>query len=187
MNLQGLFKQIPWQQVVDQISKFLSGSDKPVTVTVDPDPQAGTTQLNWADATCKITEHFTVGEAIALHAWNRLATEDDGLTDEVKAQIVKLCTIMESVRTLLNVPINTHCIFRSVKYNQEVLKSLPNDVHSFGQAVDFDSNPALTIQQVKDILEPKLESLNIRMEKGTTTWVHLDTHAVGPSGRYFTA
>lgn len=143
--------------------------------------------LDWSKASSMITTHFSVGEMTALHAWNRLATEEDGLTDEVKANLIKLCNVMEKVRAILGCGINSHCGFRSVKYNQEVLKSIPHDVHSMGMAIDIDSNQTMTIEQAKEKIRPHLEELNIRMEGGTTTWIHLDIHAVGPSGREFKA
>jgi hypothetical protein len=143
--------------------------------------------IDWADAKSHITPHFTVGDAIMLHSWNRLATDEDGLTDDGKAKLIVLCQKIEEVRTHLNCAINVHCMFRSQKYNQEVVKAIPNDVHAQFLAVDFDCSPTLTIQQIKDKMEPVLESMGLRMEKGTTTWVHLDLRAPGPSGRYFTA
>lgn len=143
--------------------------------------------IDWTDVTCQVTEHFSVGECLTLHEWNRLANEQDGVTDEVKANIVSLCQIMEQIRGILDCLINTHCIFRSVQYNEQVLHSLPNDVHALGMAIDFDCGDAHTIQEVKDILEPLLEQYGIRMERGTSTWIHLDIHPVGPSGRSFTA
>jgi hypothetical protein len=157
------------------------GEPKEESQGVDPIP------LDWTTASSMITPHFSVGEMIALHAWNRLATEEDGLTEDVKNNLVKLCNIMERVRTILGCSINTHCGFRSAKYNQEVLKSIPHDVHSMGMAIDMDANQTMTIEQAKEKIRPHLEELNIRMEGGTTTWIHLDFHAVGPSGREFKA
>jgi len=79
-------------------------------------------------------------------------------------------------------------MFRSPQYNieQKILLPTGMDVHAMNLACDFDASPNLTIQQVKDILEPQLETLGIRMERGTTTWVHVDLRQPGPSGRYFT-
>jgi hypothetical protein len=146
-----------------------------------------TVKIDWARASTMLSQHFCVGEMIALHAWDRLATEEDGLTDEVKANLLRLCGIMEKIRTILSCSINVHCGFRSVKYNQEVLKSLPHDVHSMGMAVDLDVNECMTIEQAKEKIRPHLEELNIRLEGQTSTWIHIDFHAVGPSGREFKA
>jgi hypothetical protein len=143
--------------------------------------------IDWTKASTMLSDHFSVGEMIALHSWNRLATEEDGLTDDVKANLLKLCEIMEKIRMILGCGINVHCGFRSVKYNQEVLKSIPHDVHAAGMAIDFDCNQTMTIEQAKEKIRPHLEELNIRLEGGTTTWIHLDFHAVGPSGREFKA
>lgn len=144
-------------------------------------------EIDWTNPEQQVTEHFKISDCLMLHSWNRLANDQDGLTDEIKSNLISLCQKIEQVRVILNCPINVHCMFRSVQYNEQVLKSLPHDVHSMGLAIDFDCNGHHTIQEIKEILEPLLEQLDIRMEKGTGTWIHLDMHPVGPSGRYFTA
>jgi hypothetical protein len=168
--------------LLTQIMQFLSGLFSKPAVSPAPAQPKG---IDWTDSTCKITENFTVGDACTLHSWNRLANESDGFDDAAKAKIVILCKKMEEVRAFLGCSVNVHCMFRSQKYNQEVVKAIPDDVHAMSLAADFSSN-SLTIQQIKDKIEPVLESLGIRMEKGTTTWIHLDLRAPGPSGRYFT-
>jgi len=77
-------------------------------------------------------------------------------------------------------------MFRSSKYNAEVVKAIPNDVHQQCLAVDFDTNGHHTIDESHAILEPLLERLGMRMERNTPTWVHLDLHPVG-NARYFNA
>lgn len=157
-----------------------------------PAPQVGSfyytnAEIDWTKVTCQITAHVSVGEAITLHAWNRLANADDGLTDQIKANIVKTCQMMEEIRNIVGCPINIHCMFRSEQYNKEVVKAIPNDVHAQGEAADWDALPTLTIEQAKEKIRPHLEKLNIRLEGGTPTWLHNDWHAVGPSGREFKA
>jgi len=144
------------------------------------------TAIDWESASCNISQHFLVGDAIALHSWDRLANESDGLTDEGKAKLVVLCNKMEEIRKVLGCPITVHCMFRSQKYNQEVVKAIPNDVHAQFEACDFDCNEHHTINEVHTILEPLLEQLGIRMEKNTPTWIHIDLHPV-KYARYFTA
>lgn len=147
------------------------------------------TAINWEVPTCSITQHFLVGDAIALHSWDRLATEEDGLTDDGKAKLVVLCNKMEEIRKILGCGLNVHCMYRSPKYNQEVVKvpeKYIHDVHSTFEACDFDANEKYTIDQVHAILEPLLEQLNIRMERNTPGWCHIDVHPVGHQ-RYFTA
>lgn len=140
--------------------------------------------INWTNGNEKVTEHFTVNDCLMLHSWNRLATETDG-ADFNKLEI--LCNKLEEIRIILNCPMNIHSMFRSKEYNieQGILLPTGNDVHARSEAADFDCNKNFTIQQIKDILEPKLESLEIRMEFGTTNWVHLDLRSPGPSGWYF--
>jgi Peptidase M15 len=142
--------------------------------------------IDWTDGTVQITDHFTVADAITLHSWNRLANDTDGLTDEGKTALVALCQKMEEVRTLLDCPINVHCMFRSQDYNAQVVKAIPNDVHAQFLACDFDCGEHHTIDEVHSILEPQLESLGIRMEQNTPTWVHVDLHPV-MNARYFLA
>src|SRR5579863_3125495 len=120
--------------------------------------------IDWTDKSVNVTEHFTVGDCLMLHNWNRLATEDDGADFD---KLTALCQVMEQVRAALgNIPLNVHCMYRSTAYNleQNILPPTGKDVHSMSMACDFDAGSAMTIQQVKDTLEPLLESLNIRME-----------------------
>ena len=138
--------------------------------------------INWSDPNFNITPHFTVGEAITLHNWNRLATKDDGF---VPIDIIQTCEMMEKIRDFLGCAINVHCMYRSSAYNLEI-GSLEHDVHSLSMACDWDASPTLSIEETKEKLIPKLEEFDIRMEKGTTTWIHTDWRMAGPSGRYFT-
>lgn len=167
-------------------NKSSTGSALETIVNIS-NPTQTTSDIDWTNGACKVSNHFTVAEAITLHSWNRLANESDGLTDQVKAEIVKLCSIMDQIRDLIGCPMNVHCIFRSVQYNQEVLHSLPKDVHSMGMAIDWDANSHYTIEQAKEKIRPVLEQFGLRLEGGTTTWIHNDTHALGPSGREFKA
>jgi hypothetical protein len=139
---------------------------------------------DWTNKDDKVTPHFTVGDALMLHSWGRLATEADGADFD---KLTTLCQKLEEVRDALGCPINIHCMFRSPQYNlaQNILPPTGMDVHAMNLACDFDCNGHLTIQEVKDKLRPLLDRLQIRMEYGTTTWVHVDLHSVGPSGRYF--
>lgn len=142
--------------------------------------------IDWTNSTSSITEHFTVGDAITLHAWNRLANEQDGLTDDGKNKLIALCQKMEKIREFLDSPINVHCMFRSQEYNSKVVGAIPNDVHALFLAIDFDSNGHYTIDELHAKLEPVLEQYGLRMERNTPTWVHLDLHPVVHQ-RYFTA
>jgi len=145
--------------------------------------------IDWSDPNSMVSKYFSVREMLWLPKWNRLASEqnpDDHLTDSVKSNLVALCEIMDEVREYLGTPLSVHSGFRPPAYSV-LVGGFATDVHTRGLAIDFDPNPELTIQDAKDLLEPCLEHLGIRMERGTKTWIHLDTHPPGPSGRYFTA
>lgn len=180
-----------WETLGKLLMSFLSNKAEgktEVDISISlPEIKPDEPAIKWDDPLCSITQHFLVGDAMALHSWNRLANESDGLTEEGKAKLIVLCQKMEEVRAFLGCAMNVHCMFRSQKYNQEVVKAIPNDVHAQFLAIDFDCNSTMTIEQVKAKLEPVLEKFGLRMERGTTTWVHLDLRAPGPSGRYFTA
>ncbi len=139
--------------------------------------------IDFTDPKARITEHFTVKDALTLHSWKRLATHVDGV-DFTK--IVILCEKLEEIRALLSCGMNVHCMFRSQDYNKSQGIHPLNDVHSMSLACDFDCSPHMTISEVHAILEPKLEELGIRMEQNTPTWVHVDLHPV-VHARYFLA
>src|SRR5208282_3589635 len=128
--------------------------------------------IDWTDRQCQVSTHFTVGDCLTLHAWNRLADIDkDGV---ILHRLVALCQKLEEIRDILKCPMNVHSIFRSVAYNESQNIHPNADVHSMSIACDFDCEPIMTIEQVKNMLRPSLESLQIRMEKGTMTWIHVD-------------
>jgi hypothetical protein len=137
--------------------------------------------IDWTNPNEQVTEHFTVNDCLMLHSWNRLATADDGADLD---KLATLCAKMEEVRNALGCPINVHCMFRSQAYNQSQNIKPVADVHSMSLACDFDCNATMSIDDVHAKLEPLLESLGIRMERNTTTWVHIDLHPVG-NARYF--
>jgi hypothetical protein len=140
--------------------------------------------IDWNDETCQVTEHFTVKDCLYLHAWSRLADID---TEGVLLhRIVALCQKLEEIRDILKCPMNVHSMFRSILYNADQKIRPSNDVHSDSIACDFDCEPVMSVEQVKNMLRPMLESLDIRMEKHTTSWVHIDMRVPGPSGREFT-
>ncbi len=184
-------------QILGQIIKFLVGflskngtPEVSITVPIPEDTKPAPPSqpvIDWTSPKCNITEHFTVEDACMLHSYNRLANEMDGLNDLMKNLLIALCQKMEQVRAILNCPIDVHCMYRSEAYNTAQGIKPAKDVHSMGLACDFDCGPHMTIEQVKAKMEPELAKLGMRMEKGTTTWVHLDLRAPGPSGRYFTA
>jgi hypothetical protein len=139
--------------------------------------------IDWTNPECQVTPHFTVNDCLMLHAFNRLATEDDGADFGL---LTTLCQTLEQIRAILNAPMNVHCIYRSQAYNQAQNIIPAEDVHSMSLACDFDANEAMTTDAVKALLMPQLESLGIRMENNGAgaSWIHVDLHPI-ISERFF--
>jgi len=141
--------------------------------------------IDWKDPKCKVTDHFTVRDCLWLNTWGRLANEDDGLNDEIKCEIIKTCEMAEKIRTSLGVPMIVTSFWRPPAYSK-LIGGSETDPHTKGLAIDFTTRPKMLIETAKQIIRSSLYSLSIRMEKGTTDWIHLDRRQVGPSGREFT-
>ncbi len=143
--------------------------------------------IDWTKPGEYVSEHFTVRECLWLPTWHRMATEADGLTDEIKQNIVKLCGILERVRTILGCPLTIHSIYRPPEYSK-LVGGTEHDVHTTGQAADMDFGDHMSTDDAKKILLPKLEDLGLRMEDNgpASSWVHLDEHPVIHS-RFFKA
>lgn len=143
--------------------------------------------IDWTNPKEKVSQFFTVKECLWLPQWSRMATEADGLTDEVRVNLFNLCHKMDVIRDKLQGSINVHCCYRPAAYN-ELVKGAKNSSHKFGQALDY-SLAATNCDDVRATIL-KLDLLNkleLRMEKlPGSNWVHLDTRAPGPGGRYFT-
>jgi hypothetical protein len=134
--------------------------------------------IDWSIPESRVSKYFTVQECIFLHLWNRLATEDDGLTDAIKVNLIQLCQGLDVIREFLGVPMTVHCMYRSPEYSK-LVGGFATDVHTTGQAIDFDCQPDLTCDEVRAKLLPKLLQFDLRMEKNPGKgWIHLDDHPV---------
>jgi len=109
-----------------------------------------------------------------------MANESDGLNDEVKANLIKLCQQMDLVRIFLGQPITVHVTYRPEEYNK-LIGGASNSAHKYGMAMDWSVDNA-NCAGIRDRIRPQLEMWNLRMEKGTPTWIHLDTREVPPGG-----
>lgn len=164
--------------------------------------------VDWTSRKSYISKHFRVYDAIYLPRWQRLADEADGLDDNAKEALIDLFERMDAVyEDILRVKPNIHVAFRNSRYNKlvggtigsahiaRVIKmpdgtEIGNGRHLVA-AVDFDVRiyPEKSIEDNCDIarslLEPKLELLEMRMEKNPgSSWIHLDSQLV-KSERYF--
>lgn len=135
---------------------------------------------NWDDPKSKLSPHFTVHDATWLPSWQVYHQP----SDEEKEAILRTAEKLEKVREVLGKPLNVHCWIRPDKvicrgayngrnYNAHV-GGAKKSAHRLGLACDF--NPiGMTCGDAKELLNPKLEELDVRMEdNGTGNWVHID-------------
>jgi hypothetical protein len=129
---------------------------------------------DWTDPDSPVSEHFKVSDILTAHLWHRLFNSSDGIDGPILAALKATVLVMEQVREALGCPLSIHCTYRSPAYNITPGVGAPmRDAHSKGMAFDF--HPiGMTIQEGKDKLEPLLEQMDLRMERGTDTWIHID-------------
>lgn len=141
--------------------------------------------INWEDASCKLTAHFTVKDCLWLNQWKRLATEEDGLTDEIKTNLLTVLTKMETIRSKVGGPLNVHSMYRPPRYSLLVGGSA-TDVHTLGKACDFDAGD-ISCDDVKQLLLASLDNLDMRLEDNGdgAGWVHVDVKTLLPGHNRF--
>ncbi len=122
----------------------------------------------------KVSVYFDWRDALFLPQFNRLATEADGVTTEVKANLIVLFSKLDKIREHFNKPIIIHVAYRSPEYNA-LVKGAPNSAHMKGQAADFHVAGVSCDNVRQDILDNKLlDNLLMRMEDlPCSSWVHL--------------
>lgn len=140
--------------------------------------------IQWTDPNTKLTQYFTVKDALWLPTWNRLAIAKDGLGPTQQANLSMLMVVMDKVRAFLAKPIIVHVSFRPYAYNKLIGGAL-NSSHVEGKACDFHV-AGMTCDAVRAALLPKLEEWGLRMENlPGSSWVHLDTRPVPKGGTRF--
>ena len=147
--------------------------------------------IDWGNPEAQVSTHFTVKDCLWLPQWNRLANETDGLTEEIKHNLINTCAKMEGVRAFLgNRPLIVHCMYRPPLYNK-LVKGAPQSGHLFGIAVDFHVSGLSDnkgCDSIRAILVPKLKEFDMRMEDVSAftsrNWIHLDTKNTSGT-RYF--
>lgn len=118
-------------------------------------------------------KHFTWHDAVWLPSWNREATQEDGLTDEICTNLIHLFLTMDKIRDDIKSPVIVHCAYRPVKYNQEV-GGATHSKHVEGLACDFHVK-GTSCDDMRMWLEPRLRSYLLRMEwLPGSNWIHVD-------------
>ena len=135
------------------------------------------------------SKYFTWHEALWLPSWQI----HHNPSEEEKSSIISTAKVMDTIRDYINSPIVVHVWIRPILNNSlsshngqdynAFIKGASNSAHKRGDAVDW--HPiTMSIDDAKAKLLIKLEEFNIRMERGTTTWIHIDTEKPNPN-RYF--
>ncbi len=150
--------------------------------------------IDWTNPFDKVSQFFTVKDAIYLPRWDRLAIEDDGLDEHAKAGLVDLFTRVDSVCVWAEANPVVHVSFRPWKYNIKV-GGAPQSAHVARKillvnqwipiaATDlhFDGKDCDKIR--KELIKSGLlERLKLRMESNMGGWIHLDNRPLFPGGR----
>jgi len=160
--------------------------------------------VNWNDPKSMISKHFTVHEATWLPSWrcHHVPSESE------KANLIKMATKADAIRDTVGLPMTVHVWIRPSRLNcpgfdphtvtckndaqRAALAALDYNAfvggaghsgHIPGLALDYDCGEDCDVTRAR--LEPKLDSMNIRMErKPGGKWVHNDVITPHPN-RYF--
>lgn len=167
---------------------------KPLRVPQRP-PEAAPV-IDWSKPDSKLSRFFSIREALWLTDWKRLATDSDGLNEMVKANLLGVFRKMDLIRELLGRPVFVKSAYRPRAYNLAIGGSAQSShmANEKSAAVDFwcdvdgdGDKDGADCDAIKAALMPKLEVWGIRMEDNGpgARWVHVDTRAPGPAGRFF--
>lgn len=152
--------------------------------------------IDWKNPAAKISKHFTVGEALMLREWNRLANESDGLNDTVKNNLVSIFKKMDLIRDLLGIPVFVKSAYRPSEYNVAIggaklsahMASMNYGAVDFWCDKDGDGDKdGQDCDLIKAALMPKLEEWGLRLEDNGAgaKWVHVDNKPVTIGGKRF--
>lgn len=118
---------------------------------------------------------FRWREAVNLAQWGLFAYPPP---DVHKNIIWAAKNIADPIRNLFDKPVQIHSWWRPKSYN-EFINGAPDSQHMRGIAIDL-SIYTISIDEIRAALTPRLDSMNIRLELNTPTWVHVDGKKVMP-------
>lgn len=126
-------------------------------------------ETDWLDRLSHITPNFTVYEACWLPTVSCLYYPN---YDE-RANLTRLCKVMEKIRTLLGKPINVHCMIRPKFYNT-IIGGADRSYHILGMACDF-RVVGMSCDSAREVLRKHADALGICIEdRPGSTWIHID-------------
>lgn len=115
----------------------------------------------------QITKNFKWAEAF------KNETKADGVPGyEVFQRIERSAGTFQLAREFIDAPFIIHCWYRCVLHNQRAGSVAYLSPHIYGNAIDFHVAGMNCAEVRKKLLKADLP---LRIEDGTTTWVHLDT------------
>ena len=117
-----------------------------------------------------LTPHFTLEEMTLSFAGERNGLNNNP-PDSIIPNIQKCAEMMETIRSLLDKPINIHSCYRSVSVNK-LVGGKPSSMHLQGLAVDFVS-PAFgtPVQIANAIIASDIEFGKLIYE--FDSWIHI--------------
>ena len=113
--------------------------------------------------------NFKWQEALYLPQWNIHVYPTEEQTDNILA----LAHVLQKIRVIVNAPMMVQSWVRPPKYNV-LIGGAEFSWHMTGGACDFRC-PGISGDELREIIKPHLETLNIRMEDlPGASWVHVD-------------
>jgi hypothetical protein len=153
------------------------------------------------DPNAQASSHFLYKEMLWLPSWSRLATEQDGLSDDVLDRLLFLAAKLDVVRDFFGKPLRIHVWYRPLAYNAHI-GGAKNSAHVAGYnaagaplapgqmeaAVDFDVE-GMSCDDARQMIlkQGKLQEWGLRMEDNGagSNWLHLDCRAPLHPGHWF--
>lgn len=133
------------------------------------------------DALIGTSKYFRWKEALWLPTWKIFCYP----TPEIHKNIIYTAVnVADPIRDIFKKPMQIHSWYRPELYNDwdppHGVRGAQQSQHKFGKAIDF-SIYTISIDEIHSVLEPRLEKLNIRMERPDgKNRVHIDWKKVLP-------
>jgi hypothetical protein len=130
----------------------------------------------------KITEHFSMDEAIKSETASRLGI-DNSVPPELLSNLKKMCEKLEEVRALFDKPIKITSFYRSPELNTKVGGS-KTSAHKDCRACDFTVKGVDVVDVFSNIKSSKIIFDQLILESSkTSTWIHLGIEKDGEKPR----